>query len=399
MNFLVISLAANAGFILVCWIVLKLTMVEDWFAITSKIAQYRSWTLEKNGEEYSSRENSRKLGGILKESQLHLSIVIPCYDEEERLPKMMPDLVKYLESRNRVDPFFTCEVIFVDDGSEDNTLGVMETFAKCFRSSWLSFRIIDISENHGKGFATKAGVLAALGEYILMMDADGATRLEDLELLERAIIQLQLDEIKNSPAEQPVPVTPEVMHPIQKAQGRIMYSETRLGAPLSTSCFSNYNTKAITNTYFAFGSRAHLIETPEVTQRLWYRNVLMNIFRVLVALLIGTIAQDTQCGFKLFPRKVAMPLFMSLHTEKWAFDCEIFALARKYHIKALEVPVKWTEVEGSKLCLLTASLGMLFDLLRIRILYGLRIWKPVHAGRTRDSIEAARHEISTWENM
>jgi dolichyl-phosphate beta-glucosyltransferase len=59
--------------------------------------------------------------------------------------------------------------------------------------------------------------------------------------------------------------------------------------------------------------------------------------------------RDTQCGFKLLSRSAAAATFPSLHIERWAFDVELLKIAEITGIPLAEVPVKWTEIEGSKL--------------------------------------------------
>lgn len=84
---------------------------------------------------------------------------------------------------------------------------------------------------------------------------------------------------------------------------------------------------------------------------------------------------DTQCGFKLFTRETAQVLFGNLHVERWCFDVELLYLASLFSIPSIEVPVNWTEIEGSKLEPLDASVQMFKDLLRIRLCYMFGVWK------------------------
>ncbi|OBS71707.1 hypothetical protein A6R68_13715, partial [Neotoma lepida] len=87
-----------------------------------------------------------------------LSVVVPSYNEEKRLPVMMDEALNYLEKRQKQDPTFTYEVIVVDDGSEDQT---------------------------------SKGVFSSRGEKILMADADGATKFPDVEKLEKGLSDLR----------------------------------------------------------------------------------------------------------------------------------------------------------------------------------------------------------------
>lgn len=102
--------------------------------------------------------------------------------------------------------------------------------------------------------------------------------------------------------------------------------------------------------------------------------------------------QDTQCGFKvrpphpsqrdsltpsltqLFTRPAAQALFPPLHLANWIFDVELLLLASRLHIPVKEVPVHWHEVAGSKLNVATATLGMVCDLLVMRLSYAIGRW-------------------------
>lgn len=68
-------------------------------------------------------------------------------------------------------------------------------------------------------------------------------------------------------------------------------------------------------------------------------------------------------------------LFSVLHIERWAFDIELFVLSSIFNIQIGEVPVEWKDVDGSKLNVIEASLNMFRDVLMIKLLYVLRLWK------------------------
>jgi len=100
---------------------------------------------------------------------VHLSVVIPAYNEEKRIGETLWLFESYLTSR-------ACdfEILVVDDGSTDNTADVV-------RAACPAAQIIRYGLNHGKGFAVKTGMLAAKGEYRLFSDADGSTPIEEIE--------------------------------------------------------------------------------------------------------------------------------------------------------------------------------------------------------------------------
>ena len=107
-----------------------------------------------------------------------LSVVIPCYNEEQRLPRTIEQVERYLEARHA--PY---ELILVDDGSVDGTRQVMDVAAQ--RNG--AVRVEALPRNRGKGRALAVGVKAARGDMILLTDADLSTPIEELDKLESAL--------------------------------------------------------------------------------------------------------------------------------------------------------------------------------------------------------------------
>ncbi|XP_045725283.1 dolichyl-phosphate beta-glucosyltransferase isoform X2 [Mirounga angustirostris] len=106
----------------------------------------------------NARGQKETLPSIWDSPTKRLSVVVPSYNEEKRLPVMMDEALGYLEERQKQDPTFTYEVIVVDDGSKDQT---------------------------------SKGIFSSRGEKILMADADGATKFPDVEKLEKGLNDLQ----------------------------------------------------------------------------------------------------------------------------------------------------------------------------------------------------------------
>lgn len=106
--------------------------------------------------------------------QLHraLSVVIPAYNEERRLPGTLEAVSSYLESRG-----IEAEILVVDDGSRDGTRAAAE------RLRLPTVRVLGYPRNRGKGYAVRTGVLAATRDPVLFTDADLSTPIEDLEIL------------------------------------------------------------------------------------------------------------------------------------------------------------------------------------------------------------------------
>eukprot|EP00977_Amphora_coffeiformis_P010373 scaffold2429_cov165-Amphora_coffeaeformis.AAC.1 len=221
------------------------------------------------------------------------------------------------------------EFILVDDGSQDQTERVYQDFYKTQApSNTIEFRLIRLRHNVGKGAAVQTGMLAARGAFCLMVDADGATSFgSGLEAV-------------------------------------AAYAATH---------------------DFILGSRADLDPSSSAsttTQRSPLRRLLQMGFHLLVVCLVGNSeVQDTQCGFKLFRGPTVVPLLFSrLHLRRWAFDTELLYRATGVHLRLKEVTVPWHEVEGSKLntgplALARVAIGMLRDMMCVRLCYFLRIWK------------------------
>lgn len=107
-----------------------------------------------------------------------LSIVIPCYNEEQRLPRTLDHIVRFMEGRH-----VSYELILVDDGSADGTRMIMDSAA----DRYPTVRIEALPRNRGKGRALAVGVAAASGDEVLVTDADLSTPIEELDNLQAAI--------------------------------------------------------------------------------------------------------------------------------------------------------------------------------------------------------------------
>jgi dolichyl-phosphate beta-glucosyltransferase len=111
---------------------------------------------------------------------LTLSIIIPAFNEEQRLPAYLDKILAYLEQKT-----FSFEIIVIDDGSTDSTAAMVERFA----AKKPQVRLLKLPQNQGKGHAVKIGMLNAGGELKLFTDADGATPITEFERLRQAIEQ------------------------------------------------------------------------------------------------------------------------------------------------------------------------------------------------------------------
>jgi len=270
------------------------------------------------------------LPSIHDPASLDLSVIIPAYNETNRLPSMLSSTLDHLLSSSSQSPKRrTFEIIIVDDGSSDGTAAMALKLAT-ERYAKADIRVVQLERNRGKGGAVRHGMIHARGRRLLMVDADGASRFADVELLLNA-----LDEL--APAE-------------SDAAG------------------------------VAIGSRAHLVRTEAVVKRSFLRNFLMYGLHTVLRLAGVGHVRDTQCGFKLFSRAAARSLFPRQHIATWIFDVELLLLAKSLRIPVVEVPVTWHEVPGSKLSVVKDSLQMLRDLLVLRANQLLGRWSTQEAG-------------------
>ena len=103
---------------------------------------------------------------------MYLSVIVPAYNEQRRLPKTLSSIDSYL----RKQPY-DYEILVVSDGSKDRTAEVVEDLKVKIKN----LRLVDNKENHGKGFVVRQGLLEAKGEYRLFTDADNSTSIDQVE--------------------------------------------------------------------------------------------------------------------------------------------------------------------------------------------------------------------------
>ncbi len=192
----------------------------------------------------------------------------------------------------------------VDDGSTDSTAAVVEKRA----ATEPRLRLVQNPGNRGKGFAIRHGMLEAKGDWILFSDADLSAPIDEFPKL------------------------------LAAAQER--------GAAI------------------AIGSRALDRSLIGVHQSQW-REMSGILFNRIMRLITGLPFSDTQCGFKLFRRDAARRVFPLQRLDGFSFDVEDLFVAHTLGIPTIEVPVRWNNVEGTKVGLMQGVASFL-DLLRIR---------------------------------
>ncbi len=103
---------------------------------------------------------------------IHLSVIIPAYNEERRISKTLVGIDKYLSKQS-----YNYEIIVISDGSKDRTGEVVKELMPKIKN----LRLVDNKENHGKGFVVRQGILEAKGDYRLFTDADNSTSIDQVE--------------------------------------------------------------------------------------------------------------------------------------------------------------------------------------------------------------------------
>jgi dolichyl-phosphate beta-glucosyltransferase len=103
---------------------------------------------------------------------MHLSVIIPAYNEEKRLPRTLAEIDKYLRQQD-----YDYEILVVNDGSKDKTVEVGKSLIPTIKN----LKITGYENNQGKGFAVRFGMLEAKGDYKLFSDADNSTSLDQVE--------------------------------------------------------------------------------------------------------------------------------------------------------------------------------------------------------------------------
>ncbi|OWM70057.1 hypothetical protein CDL15_Pgr025906 [Punica granatum] len=273
---------------------------------------------------------------VIDPAEKYLSLIVPAYNEEHRLPGAIDETMNYLQQRAAKDKSFSYEVIIIDDGSKDETKRVAFNFVRKYTVD--NVRVILLGKNHGKGEAIRKGMLHSRGELLLMMDADGATKINDLEKLEDQI-----------------------------------HAVARKDFHFGDSSKSDSGLRIGDIPIAAFGSRAHL-EEKALSTRKWYRNFLMKGFHLVVLLTAGPGVRDTQCGFKMFTRAAARKLFTNIRLKRWCFDVELVYLCKCFVIPMIEISVNWSEIPGSKVNLLSIP-NMLWELALMSVGYRGGLWE------------------------
>ncbi len=234
--------------------------------------------------------------------KINLSLVIPVYNESHRLASTLAILNSWQAPTDlKID-----KVIFVNDGSTDTSL-------KILKSSKINFpkKIISYDLNRGKGNAIRRGLLTSTSDYTLIMDADLATPLSQLE---------------------------RFIPDMKKATDVII------------------------------GTRKNGHSTVTVHQP-FVREHLGRVYTRLTQLILGVPITDFTCGFKAFSQKAIENISPRSFINRWSYDSELLFLAYRFNLSIHEVAVVWADQAGTRVNLLRDSISSFADLLKIRLNY------------------------------
>jgi glycosyltransferase involved in cell wall biosynthesis len=231
-----------------------------------------------------------------------ISIVIPAYEEAARLGGPL----------RRVFDFFCAEkingeVIVVDDGSADKTAETAQ--AEFTKYPGVEARVIRYEPNRGKGYAVCTGLKAARADIALFSDADFSSPIEEM---------------------------------------------TKLIEPIKNGEFD-----------VTFGSRA-LDRSLIGTHQPWSREQGGKVVNLIIRTMSGLPFADTQCGFKAFDMTRFRPLLDVMTIDRFGFDVEFLFVAKYHGLRLKEVPVRWNNVEGSKVDAFRDTRRMIGELRQIR---------------------------------
>ena len=231
-----------------------------------------------------------------------LTIVIPAYNESDRIVEPLAKILDFCKSSGQ-----TYEIIVVDDGSSDDTTEIAQ---KALTSTpTVSSQVIRYEKNRGKGFAIKTGLLAAMADIALFTDADLSTPIEE---------------------------TSKLVDPIRSNEFDL-----------------------------TFGSRA-LDRSLIGMHQPWRREQGGKVMNLIIRTMSGLKFSDTQCGFKAFNMTKFRPLLDMMTIDRFGFDVEFLFVAQHHGLRLAEIPVRWNDVAGSKVSVFRDTGRMFSELAQIR---------------------------------
>jgi glycosyltransferase involved in cell wall biosynthesis len=240
-----------------------------------------------------------------------LSIILPAYNEAERLPRTF-ELLRLAKAAGIFRSMNLEAIWVIDDGSKDNTAALSEAA----RASLPEIKVHSVIPNQGKGNAIHVGLKLSQSEWCLIADADSATPWDQFSKLRDACIS------------------------------------------------GDQNLAAI-----AMGSR-DLPESKRNLRQSAIRENLGRLFNFAVRLVTQLPFKDTQCGFKLIHKPSIEKILPLLEVKRFAWDVELLMFAQTAKLKMLEVPVDWEHQDGSRISPLKDGIEMFLRVIQMRF----RIW-------------------------
>jgi dolichyl-phosphate beta-glucosyltransferase len=228
-----------------------------------------------------------------------ISVIVPAYNEQKRITGTLKAINGYFSNKP-----LTRQIIVVDDGSSDDTLGVVENIRKEIND----LSVITYNPNRGKGYAIKKGVEESHGEYILFTDADNSTPIEEFEKF----------------------------YPFLK------------------------------DNMVVIGSR-YVAGSNVVVRQPWYRVLLGRLANMVIQIFILDGLRDTQCGFKAFRHEAAREIFSRMKVNRFGFDIETLAIARLLNFPVREIPVSWYNSGESRIRPVADAIRTFAELLYIKL--------------------------------
>lgn len=240
----------------------------------------------------------------MADEKIHLSVVIPAYNEGKRIGDTLLDIDKYLDAQD-----YTYEILVVIDGAKDNTYEVVKSHQKLVKN----LSAINNEQNHGKGYVVRQGMLEVKGKWRLFMDSDGSSSIEHIEK----------------------------MWPLAE-EGCDVVIGTRDPKDVKGA-------------------------SQDVKQS-FVKRTMGNMGNILIQIVAVPGIWDTQNGFKMFSEKSAKDVFSRAKMDRFSFDIEALALARAFGYKIGMIPVHWINAEGSTVTLFGPNgyVKVLLDLFKIR---------------------------------
>jgi dolichyl-phosphate beta-glucosyltransferase len=229
-----------------------------------------------------------------------LSVVVPAYNEQDCIAETLEKILSFLAAKP-----FDYEIIVVDDGSTDRTSDIVTKL----RASIPKMNLLKNDKNRGKGAAVRRGVLSANGDFVLFLDADFSTPIEE---------------------------------------------------------FDKFQPHLENGAHVVIGSRRER-DSAILVRQPWYRVYMGHTFSILARVLLAPPIHDFTCGFKCLEASAAKKIFGKQSLDDWSFDAEILHIAYKKKFQIMQVPVSWENHPDSKVKIIESTIKAFWGIIKIRL--------------------------------